>query len=108
MIRTTCVTALLMFGASCRQTEDAPADRNVRVPVQRAIDRCERSVAIWLHRTGYLHVSFEEAAAPDNPGDHYWIEGRATGQRGVRAAFSYTCSVDYYSGKVLTMDLHQR
>jgi hypothetical protein len=78
-------------------------------PMARAIRVCQESVTNRLNRNGYEYVSFERTMPADNPGRHDWISGAAIGRRGFDTSwFSFSCSVDFSSGRVRFVDVHRR
>jgi hypothetical protein len=78
-------------------------------PMARTIRMCQDSVTDRLNRDGYHSVTFERTMPVDNPGRHDWITGTATGKRefGTRW-FSFSCSVDFSSGRVHSVDVRRR
>ncbi len=80
-----------------------------RVPMAKAIRICQDSVTNRLTRDGYSAISFERTTPDDNPGRNDWVIGRVTGQRGSGTKrFSFSCSVDFSSGKVRSVDVRRR
>lgn len=78
-------------------------------PAARAIRMCQESVTDRLHWNGYYGVTFREAIPVDNPGRHDWVTGTATGKRGFgNTWFSFSCSVDFSSGRVRSVDVRER
>jgi hypothetical protein len=72
----------------------------------KAVEGCKNSVAHRLSRDGYRYVTLDRVA-PDNrsgPGD--WVIGSGTGKRGFETRrFSFSCSVDFRSGRVRSADV---
>lgn len=78
-------------------------------PMARAIQACQDSVSLRLRGDGYHFVTFENTIPVDNPGRHDWISGTAYGKRGLGTTrFAFSCSVDFSSGKVRSVDVHRR
>jgi hypothetical protein len=80
-----------------------------RFPMARAIRICQDSVADRLNRDGYQNINCERIIPDDNPGRHDWVVGTATGARGYGTTrFSFSCSVDFNSGRVRSVDVRRR
>ncbi len=78
-------------------------------PMARAIRMCQDSVTDRLNQRGYQYVMFERTAPLDNPGRHDWITGTANAQRGFGTTwFSFSCSVDFSSGRIHSVDVRRR
>jgi hypothetical protein len=78
-------------------------------PTARTIQVCQDSVTNRLRRDGYHFVSFEHTLPVDNPGRHDWVTGTVSGRRGFDTAwFGFSCSVDFGSGRVRSVDVHRR
>ncbi len=78
-------------------------------PMARVIRVCQDSVTERLNRDGYSYVAFERAAPVDNPGRNDWVTGTARGKRRYGTTwFSFSCSVDFSSGKVHWVDVRRR
>lgn len=78
-------------------------------PMARAIRICQDSVTSRLNRDGYQYVTFESTLPVDNPGRHDWITGTAYGKRGfATSGFSFSCSVDFSSGRIRSVDVRRR
>jgi hypothetical protein len=78
-------------------------------PMARAIRMCQDSVTDRLNSRGYQYVRFERTMPVDNPGRHDWITGTANARRGFGTDwFSFSCSVDFSSGRVHSVDVHRR
>ncbi|HTW67595.1 MAG TPA: hypothetical protein VME17_23425 [Bryobacteraceae bacterium] len=77
-------------------------------PVARAIRICQDAVTNRLNRDGYSYVTFERTIPNDQPGRHDWIDGRVTGRRGFETTrFAFSCSVDFGSGRVRSVDVRR-
>jgi len=78
-------------------------------PVARAIRNCQDSVTAQLNRDGYPYVTFQRTIPDDNPGRNDWVTGtaRATSEFGS-AWYSFSCSVDFSSGRVRSVDVRRR
>jgi hypothetical protein len=75
----------------------------------RAIGMCQDSVTNRLNRNGYQYVTFERTIPVNNPGPNDWITGTVTGKRGFGTTwFSFSCSVDFRSGTVRSVDVSRR
>ncbi len=78
-------------------------------PMARAIRMCQDSVTDRLNQRGYQYVMFERTMPVDNPGRHDWITGTANAQRGFGTTwFSFSCSVDFGSGRIHSVDVRRR
>jgi len=78
-------------------------------PMARAIRICRDSVTERLNRDGYSYVTFERTIPADNPGRHDWVTGRVSAKRGFGTTrFSFSCSVDFRSGEVRSVDVSRR
>jgi len=78
-------------------------------PLPGLIGICQDSVTARLNREGYHAVVFESTMPVDNPGRHDWITGTAIGKRGFGTTwFSFSCSVDFSSGRVRSVDVRRR
>lgn len=75
----------------------------------KAIRACQDSVTDRLNQDGYQYVSFSRTIPDDNPGSHDWITGTVSAKRGFGTAwFSFSCSVDFRSGWVRSVDVRGR
>jgi hypothetical protein len=75
-------------------------------PMSRAVQGCRDSVTAKLNQSGYPYVTFESAVPDNNPGRHGRVIGSATGRRRLESTqFSFSCSVDYTSGWVRSIDV---
>jgi hypothetical protein len=87
----------------------APTPAPGPLPMAKAIRACQDSVTDRLNWSGYRYVAFERTMPVDNPGRHDWITGTVVGDRGLGSTwFSFSCSVDFSSGHVRSVDVHQR
>jgi hypothetical protein len=78
-------------------------------PVARAIKACQDGVVDRLAQDGYRYLNFERTVQDNNPGRNDWITGTASGKRGSRMTrFSFSCSVDFSSGKVRSVDVQKQ
>jgi hypothetical protein len=76
------------------------------LPMGRAIQACRDSVTAKLNQSGYPYVTFERAVPAGNPGRHDWVTGSATGRRRFEnTQFSFSCSVDFASGRIRSIDV---
>jgi hypothetical protein len=78
-------------------------------PMARVIRNCQDSVTNRLNRDGYAYVTFDRTIPSDNPGRNDWITGTVNGRRGYETArFSFSCSVDFSSGTIRSVDVRRR
>jgi len=78
-------------------------------PTARAIQVCQNSVTDRLNQRAYSSVRFWRIASDNNSGRHNWISGTASAIRGHETTwFSFSCSVDSYSGRVHSVDVRRR
>jgi hypothetical protein len=78
-------------------------------PLARAIRVCQDSVTDRLNRDGYSYVAFELTRPVDNPGRNDWVTGKVNAKGGFGTKrFSFSCSVDFRSGRVGSVDLSRR
>jgi hypothetical protein len=78
-------------------------------PADRAIQGCQDAVTARLRQDGYANVNFERTRPDDNPGRDDWIVGTVSGRRDFRAIwFSFSCSVDFRSGRIRSVDVARR
>ncbi len=78
-------------------------------PMSSVIRICQDSVTDRLNRDGYPYVTFERTIPDDNPGRNDWVIGTVGGRRGFETTwFSFSCSVDFQSGRVRTIDVRRR
>jgi hypothetical protein len=86
-----------------------PRDGGGGFPMARAIQICQDSVTNRLNRDGYSYVTFERTIPDDNPGRNDWVNGRASAKRGFETTrFWFSCSVDFRSGRVRSVDVNRR
>src|SRR6266478_6068347 len=76
-----------------------------RFPVKHAIRVCQDGVLEKLNADGFREVNFERTAIDDNPGRNDWVVGTVTARRGRPRVFSFSCSVDFSTGRVRTVDV---
>ena len=78
-----------------------------RAGVQRAVAICEDAVRAKADRDfGYRDVDFRGVDLDNNPGRNDWIVGGFEGRRGGRREFMrFSCSVDFSSGRVRSVDI---
>jgi hypothetical protein len=75
----------------------------------RTIRICQDSVTDRLNRDGYEYIHFERTVPLDNPGRNDWITGNVSGNQGYGTTwFSFSCSVDFNSGRVRSVDVRPR
>ena len=75
----------------------------------RAIRICQDAVTDRLNRNGYPYVTFERTIPDNTPGRHDWVTGAVNGKQGFRAErFLFSCSVDFSSGRVRSVDVRRR
>ena len=78
-------------------------------PMARAIQICQDSVTDRLKRDGYSYITFERTIPDNNPGRNDWVTGRVNAKRGFGTTrFSFSCSVDFRSGRVRSVDVSRR
>jgi hypothetical protein len=78
-------------------------------PVDRAIRVCQDSVVDRLNKDGYRYTSFDRTAPDNNPGRNDWITGMVSAKRGSRNdRFTFSCSVDFGSGRVRSVDVRKQ
>ena len=78
-------------------------------PMAKAIRVCQDSVTDRLNQRGYSHVTFERTIPDNNPGRNDWVIGTASAKRGFQTNwFSFSCSVDFRSGRVRSVDVNRR
>ncbi len=75
----------------------------------KAVDNCKDAVANRLHREGYRHIGFEHATPSSGYGTGGVVTGGVNGSRGYDLRrFSFSCSVEFGSGRVRTVDVRER
>lgn len=78
-------------------------------PIARAIRVCQEAVTDRLDEDGYRAINFDRIFPDDNPGRRDWVIGNVSGKRGFGTAwFSFSCSVDFSSGRVRSVDVRRR
>jgi hypothetical protein len=78
-------------------------------PTAKAIRICQDSVTSRLNRIGYPYVTFGRTIPDDGPGRNDWVIGTVSGKRGFETtSFSFSCSVDFRSGMVRSVDVRPR
>jgi hypothetical protein len=78
-------------------------------PMTKAIRACQDSVTERLNRDGYSYINFDRTLRDDNPGRNDWVTGRVTANQGSGPTrFSFSCSVDFRSGRVWSVDVSRR
>jgi hypothetical protein len=78
-------------------------------PMARAIRACQDSVTDRLNQDGYRYVAFDRTIPDNGPGRNDWVIGRVSGRRWFETErFSFSCSVDFSSGTVRSVDLRRR
>jgi hypothetical protein len=83
--------------------------RSTRAGTDRAIAICEDAVRARVERDyGYRNLEFARVALDDNPGRRDWVVGRFIYRRGFsREEFEFSCSVDFSSGRVRSVELRK-
>jgi|HubBroStandDraft_6_1064221.scaffolds.fasta_scaffold13158_2 hypothetical protein len=80
-----------------------------RYPMAQAIENCQDGVVDRLNRDGYQYIDFLETNPDNRPGRNDWITGTVTGKRGFgERRFSFSCSVDFSTGRVRSVDVNRR
>jgi hypothetical protein len=78
-------------------------------PPGKAIQACQDAVTDRLNQYGYPTVAFGRTNPTNNPGRNDWITGTVTGRRRSGSTlFSYSCSVDFQSGRVRSVDVQRQ
>jgi hypothetical protein len=78
-------------------------------PMEKTIRACQDSVTAKLNQSGYPYVAFGSTIPDNNPGRRDWVTGSVTGrQRFGSTLFSFSCSVDFSSGRVRSVDLRRQ
>jgi hypothetical protein len=76
---------------------------------RRAIENCKDAVADRLNRDGHRHINFERADPSSGYGTGDVVTGAVSGNWGYNLRrFSFSCSVEFGSGKVRTVDVSER
>jgi hypothetical protein len=77
--------------------------------IAKAIRACQGAVTDRLTQDGYSYVNFDRTVPDDGPGRNDWIVGTVSGKREFRPAwFSFSCSVDFRSGRIRSADVYRR
>jgi hypothetical protein len=75
----------------------------------KVIRGCQDSVTNRLNRDGYPYVTFERTIPDNNSGRNVWVIGTVSGRRGFETTrFSFSCFVDFQSGRVRSIDVRRR
>lgn len=78
-------------------------------PTPRVIRACQDSVSGRLTRSGYWNLTFGRTNPVNTPGPYDRVTGVVSGYRGYETAwFSYSCSVDFSSATVRSVDVRRR
>jgi hypothetical protein len=78
-------------------------------PMARAIRNCQDGVSERLNRDGYSYLAFERTIRENNPGPHDRVKGTVSAKRRFQTEwFSFSCSVDFDSGRVHHVDVRRR
>jgi hypothetical protein len=78
-------------------------------PTAGSIQLCQDAVTNRLNRDGYPFVAFERTIPDRNPGGTRWIIGVVNGRRGFEVTrFSFSCAVDFWSGRIRSLDMQRR
>jgi hypothetical protein len=109
MIQYICLFAALLSGAAVDPIDPQQDQNRPRLPIGRAVRICQDSVTNRLYRDGYRYVEFGRVVSNNNPGWNDWVTGSVSGSRGRGPVwFSFSCSVDFSSGRVRSVDLRRR
>ena len=82
---------------------------NGAFPMARAIRNCQDAVSERLNRDGYSYLAFERTIRENNPGPHDRVKGTVSAKRRFQTEwFSFSCSVDFDSGRVRHVDVRGR
>ncbi len=77
--------------------------------IKNAIRMCQETVTDRLNRDRYGHVAFGRTGPDPNPGPNDVITGTASAKRDWETRqFSFSCSVDFRSGRVRLVDIRRR
>lgn len=77
--------------------------------ISKAIQNCQSSVTNRLNWDGYPNVTFERTTPSNNPGRNHSITGTVRArQRRENTRFSFSCSVDFRSGNVRSIEVLPR
>jgi len=81
----------------------------IGLPTGRAVQSCHDSVSGRLNRSGYQYVTFTRTIPENTPGWPESVTGTVSGRRGRNTQwFTFSCSVDFRSGTVRSVDLRPR
>ncbi|HEX4229477.1 MAG TPA: hypothetical protein VHZ07_12470 [Bryobacteraceae bacterium] len=79
------------------------------LPVNTVIRACQDSVTKRLNRDGFQYINFERTIPNNNPGRNDLVTGSVSGKRRFETVwFSFSCSVDFISGHVRSVDVSPR
>lgn len=74
-----------------------------------AIQSCEDAVASRIESDGFSRVQFQSSNTDDRAGRRDWIVGSATARRGSGISrFSFSCSVNFDTGRVNNVEVNRR
>jgi hypothetical protein len=74
-----------------------------------AIRACQDSVTDRLNRDGYSYITFDRTVPDNQPDRNGLVSGRVSAQRAFRTTwFGFSCSVDFRSGWVRSVDVSRR
>ena len=77
--------------------------------ITRGVQACRDAVTARMNHLGFPVVSFGTVTPGNNPGPHDWVTGTVTGRRPLGSTFfSFSCSVDFSSGRVRSVDVQRR
>ncbi|MBI4903149.1 MAG: hypothetical protein HY820_05900 [Acidobacteria bacterium] len=86
-----------------------PSGPPSRFTAEKAIAICQEAVSQKLDRDGYRGIRFDRVIPDNNPGRNDWIIGSVDARRrGDTDRFSFSCSVDFSSGRVRSVDVRRR
>jgi len=78
-------------------------------PSAKAVQACQDAVTDRLNQYGFPTISFARTVPDSNPGPNGRVTGTATGRRrSVSTLFSFSCSVDFASGRVRSVDVQRQ
>jgi hypothetical protein len=78
-------------------------------PMARAIRNCQDAVSERLNRDGYSYLAFERTIRENSPGPHDRVKGTVSAKRRFQTEWlSFSCSVDFDSGRVRYVDVRRR
>ncbi len=74
-----------------------------------AVQACRDAVTNRLNQSGFPTVMFGRIVPENNPGRNDWVRGTATGRHRFGSTFfSFSCSVDFNSGRVRSVDVQRQ